>query len=252
MSKYSLFFLIILFLYLPKNISAQTSEIENYQVYTREAGCSSLGYMRLKFDLDPSIGGTIVNYGVSYNHYYDITPIGSVPINDNNQFSIYLTGAFKIGLATANQNEELNMAAGKELTYYAFVIDCYNLSIVPEYTHVLDNGYALTAKFGVNLFNLGATVAFPKGGSLNKNLIVSANLFPLAFFPSLFIDFGRTGLGISFYINPINILAYNYIPNGTYFDSANNEHNYFDQSLKGVKAFSSAIKRYDFQLMFTF
>jgi hypothetical protein len=114
------------------------------------------------------------------------------------------------------------------------------------------NGYALTAKCGFNLVNVGMSFAFPKGGVLNQNLVGTANLIPLAFSPSLFIDFGRSGLGISFYINPLNILAYNYIPNATYGTNPNNQHYYFDQSLKGVKAFSSAMKRYDFELMFTF
>jgi hypothetical protein len=237
---------------IPENILAQTSEIENYQVYKRVTGSSSLGYMRLKFDLDPLIGETIENYGVSFNHYYDITQIGNVPINDNTQFSIYLTGAFRIGFATADQSPTLNQISGKALTYYGVMIDFYSLSLVPEYTYILDNGYALTAKFGFNLFNLGASAAFPKGGVLNQNFIATANIIPLAFSPSLFIDFGRSGLGISFYINPVNILSYNYIPNGTYGPDPNNQHYYFDQSLRGVKAFSAAIKRYDFQIMFTF
>jgi len=204
--------------------------------------------------LDPSIGNTIESHGVSFNHYYDITPIGTAPVHDYSQFGIYLTGAFKVGIAIAdpalipspNSKDTLN------LTYYAFMIDFYSLSIVPEYTFVFNNGYALTAKFGFNLVNLGGSVAFPKGGTLNENLIATANIIPLAFSPSLFIDFGRTGLGISFYFNPLNILAYNYVSNGTYTDKKGDQQYYFDQSLKGFKAFSSAMKRYDLQIMFTF
>ena len=247
MRKYLLLLITILFFNFPKNILAQTSEIENYQVYTRETGCSSLGYMRLKFDL-PTLNETIVNNGVSYNHYYDISSIGSVPINDNNQFSIYLTGAFKIGAATGNQNDTSFKTSG----YYAFMVDFYSMSVVPEYTYVMSNGYALTAKIGFNLVNVGMSCAFAKSGAFNQNFIASANFIPLAFSPSFFIDFGRTGLGISFYINPLNILAYNYVPSSSFTDKSGNQQYYFDQSLKGLKTFSSAIKRYDFQLMFTF
>ena len=251
MVKYLLFILIILFLDFSRISFAQTSEIGNYNVFARKSESSSLGYMRLKFDLDPSIGQTVINYGVSFNHYYDITNLGYMPINDNSQFSIYLTGAFRIGAGIAGRNQVLNQISGRNLTYYGFMVDFYSLSLVPEYLYVLDNGYALTPKLGFNLFNLGFSAGFPKQGVLSQNLIATVNLLPLAFIPSFVVDFGRSSLGLSFYINPVNILCYNYIPDGTY-GSGTNQHYFFDQSQRGVKAFSSVFQRYDFQIMFTF
>jgi hypothetical protein len=179
---------------------------------------------------------------MSYNHFYDITNLGSIPIEYEHQVSFYLTGAFRLAAATgtASLNQSMPDLDSNNPKFYSASMDIFSLYVVPEYTYVIKRGYAVTVKLGINLINVGGSVAFPEHGNIRNHLFGTINLLPLGFTPAVFFDFGRSGLGILAHINPSNFLSYNFAPRILYGDE------------RGVTGLNSFIRRYDFEIIFTF
>lgn len=223
--------------------NGQTSEIANYEVYTRESNVSSIGYFTASIELPGNFGvEQITQHGISYNHFYDITNFGSIPFDYDHQISFYLSGAFRIAGATGRPNlsQPLPASVNSNPKFYTVNIDIYSLYFVPEYTYVIKRGYAITAKLGINLINIGGTLSFPEKGKINDHLFGTINLLPLDLAPSFFFDFGRSGVGLLFHINPANFLSYNIAPRELFGDN------------RGITSYNTFVKRYDIELIFIF
>ena len=118
-------------------------------------------------------------------------------------------------------------------------MDVFSLDIGTEYTYVIKNGYAFTAKLALTLVNVGGMFAIREKGTLKEDAFGSVNLIPLIIKPSIFADFGRSGLDISFYFNPINFLSYRYAAKDV-----------FESKDMGILANDDKIKQFAFQIMF--
>jgi hypothetical protein len=232
-------FLLTTFLY------AQTSEYGNLKIYSREPNLSSFGYYSGSHKLPNGITPSRIDYhGISYATDYDITNIGNILINNFSEIRFTLDGIFRSGLAmgsTSIGSDGELVFPQNEIKYYQINMDFFTLSINPEYTIILKDGYAITAHFGIDLVNIGGTVAILDKGKLENYSVGQFNLIPLAFRPAIYFDFGNSGLGIGAYINPSNILSFRYTSESLYPDDK-----------WGVKTFDNFFRRYEFQIIFTF
>ncbi|AFH48679.1 Hypothetical protein IALB_0967 [Ignavibacterium album JCM 16511] len=226
-------------------ICAQTSEYGNLKIYTREAYLSSFGYYSGSHKLPTGIAPSRFDYhGIAYTKDYDISNIGNILINNYSEIRFTLDGIFRFGLAmgTAVLSSEGELPFPQnEIKYYEVNMDFFTISLNPEYTIILRDGYAITAHFGIDLINIGGTASIPDKGDLLKYSVGQFNLIPLAFRPAIYFDFGNSGLGIGAYINPSNILSFRYTSEDLYPDDK-----------WGIKTFDNFFKRYEFQIIFTF
>lgn len=225
--------------------NAQTSEYGNLKIYTREAYLSSFGYSSGSHKMPEGVTPSRLDYnGISYTTDYDISNIGNIPINNFSEIRFTLDGIFRLGIAMGSSlisSEEELLYPKTEVRYYRVDIDFFSLSLNPEYTIILKDGYAVTAHFGVDLVNIGGTVSILDKGNLLDHSIGQFNLVPLAFRPAVYFDFGNSGLGIGAYLNPTNILSFRYTSEKLYPDDK-----------WGVKTFDNFFRRYEFQIIFTF
>jgi hypothetical protein len=102
------------------------------------------------------------------------------------------------------------------------------------------NGTGVTGKVEITIINIGATGAMMQNGTLKENGILVANVLPVQISSSVFFDFGRSGLGLTFMFNSSNLLAYVTAPQALY--SADN---------RGVVS-TSLIKAYAWQILYVY
>jgi hypothetical protein len=166
--------------------------------------------------------------------------IGSYVFAENNRVRFITEGSFRVGAAFGdNFKFASSTTVSPKSKYYLFALDVFSFDIGTEYTFVINNGYAFTAKLMFTLVNAGGMFAMREKGILKEDAFGSTNLIPLIIKPSLFVDFGRSGLGISFYINPINFLSYRYSPKDL-----------FDSKDMGILAADKRLKQFAFQISF--
>jgi hypothetical protein len=236
-----LFFLILLSI---SKIYCQTSEYGNLKVYTREPYLSSFGYYSASHQL-PADMGRLDYHGISYTYDYDMSTIGNFVINDNAEFRITLDGIFKFAVGYGNKKFESdnNVFPYQNINYYLIDFDFFTFSLNPEFTFILQDGYAATIHFGVDIVNIGAKVGVLESDikDLTKYSFGIINLVPLAFRPAAYFDFGRTGLGLGAYINMTNILGFRY-----------NSADLYPDDKWGIKTFDNFFRRFEFQIIFTF
>lgn len=238
-------FIVLFVLILNFTENAQTSEYGNLKIYTREAYLSTFGYSSGSHKMPAGVTPSRLDYnGVAYTTDYDISNIGNVPINNYSEIRFTLDGIFRLGVAmgssTISSEEELHYPR-TEVRYYRIDLDFFSLSLNPEYTIILKDGYAITAHFGIDLINVGGTVCILDRGNLLDHSVGQFNLIPLAFRPAVYFDFGNSGLGIGAYLNPTNMLSFRYTSEQLYPDDK-----------WGVKTFDNFFRRYEFQIIFTF
>lgn len=222
---------------------SQTSNEGNYEVYTREAYLSSFGYLTNTFQL-PSILNEerMIQNGISFTHLYDITTLGAIAINTDSEFRVMLEGGFKVGAFMGKKN--LTSTGGiypkNEIKYYSANLDLFSLYVTPEFTFMFTDEYSVTLQFGLNLVNVGGTIAFLDGGNFEDHTVGVINIFPVGFRPSIFFDFGKTGLGIGGFINSVNILDFLISSKKLYSET------------RGLQSFDNTFRRSEFQIIFTF
>jgi len=110
----------------------------------------------------------------------------------------------------------------------------------PSYTHAFRNGTGITAKGGITIIDIGATGAMMQHGTLKENGILVANLLPVQISGSVFFDFGRSGLGVQYFINASNLISYVIAPEALYSDDN-----------RGVVS-RGLIKKYAIQLVYIY
>lgn len=237
MRKFLLFLVIVTF-FSVDNIFSQTSEIGNYNVYTREFSTSSIGFLRTAINLN---GQENVQLGISYNRNYDITKIGLIPIDEySSQLGFFLQGSYRLGITTGENSSSSNIGQSSYNKIYVGSIDFFSLFLATEFTYIIDRSYSVTAKLGLNLINVGGTLAFQDKRKFKETFMASINFLPIVVSPSIFFDFGRSGLGIQLFYNTFNILQYDIVAKK------------LTEVASGLKSMDAIIKKYDFQILFTF
>ncbi len=237
--KNSIIITVILFSQL---LYSQTSEIGDYEVYARKTSMSSLGYYTISALLPHNLGRMPLK-GVLFSYKYILKDLGSVPIGTENEIRVFLEGNFDIGggLAQSRLLSEYPSFESGEVKYYAGTLNLFSIDITPEYTFIFSNGRALTTKLGFNFINLGGTVVATDQKDFADNVLGSIDMMPLSIKPSIYFDFGRSGVGLSFLINPTNFLTY-------IFSSDKN----YTRIEKGLRGFDRTFKKYSFQVLYTF
>ena len=237
------FIISILFIINSPNFS-QTSALGNYRIYTRDASNSAIGYLTTQFTLPDYRGATgFKQHGIMYLHHYQIANLGSININSNNEINFSLRGAFRIGFGMGSDSTKTYSSyyPKTQAKYYSATIDLYSMGIATDYTFILSNGYAIVPRFQIGLIDIGGTVGILNHGVFNQNGFGVITLLPLSFKPSIYIDLGRTSIGIAFLINPYNLIDYRVVPHGLFKDEDN-----------GIQFNDSIAKRYAFQILFNF
>ncbi|MDR3626575.1 MAG: hypothetical protein P4L45_07070 [Ignavibacteriaceae bacterium] len=199
----------------------QTSAWGNYEVYSRKTSQSALGYLTTSTTLPGYLGGyQFTQNGILFSREYNIANLGSILVSPNNQINISLTGAFRIGAAIGSSTTDsiLTNYTQTDIKYYTATVDLFSMNIAIDYTLILDNGLAIIPKFQLGLIDLGATVNILDHGVFAQNGFGTISLIPFSIEPSLTFDFGRSTLGISFFINPYNILDVRVVSHDTFND----------------------------------
>ena len=241
--KYILILLIIIHSILSTTTYSQTSEYGNLEVYSRETSFSSFGYFSGSFPLSTNVGSRRIDMrGVNYTHYYELAKIGSIVPTSQFEINFILKGAFKIGGAVGEKeiDDSIGTYPVSTIKYYMVNADFFTLSFQPEATYVFNDGYALTLFLGIDLINVGGSGAILEGGVFSKHTIASINLVPLCFRPGIYFDFGRSALGIAGQINTLNIFEYRILSNDLY------------SGINGAQTFDVFIRKFEFQLLYTF
>ena len=118
--------------------------------------------------------------------------------------------------------------------------DFFTLSFQPEITYVFNDGYAATVFLGFDFINVGGSASILESGDIKKHTIGVINVVPLGFRPGAYFDFGRSALGISFFINSRNLLEYRILSKDIY------------PGLSGVQSSEAFVRRFEFQILYTF
>jgi hypothetical protein len=235
---------VLLTICVTKNMFAQTSSFGNYEVYNAKPDYRSIGYLNITINMPEYLGKIqIQQTGISYQKRYTIADMAKVKITDNFRFKFFMQGTFRIGFAIGESNNDsikYFWPNKKSLKYYTGLVDFFTYGIVPEFTFVLGNGYAITGQLGIDLINVGATASAMDKGNID-DAIIQANFIPIVFRPSLFIDFGKMGFGIGFYMNSSNILDYFY-----------GSRKIFSDKDIGIVTNSRRYERYAVELLFVF
>lgn len=239
--KRKLFTIIIVFSF--TIIYAQTSSDGEIELYSRESSKSSIGYYTSSFEMPAEFNGERFSFsGVAYSHNYDMANLGNISIGNDDEIRFKLEGTFRIGASIGDKNIDstMNLYPTNNLKYYGISIDAFSLTVQSQYTHIFDDGYALNVEFGIGLINIGGDGYMLDGGNLLEHSVGIIKVIPLVFKPSVFFDFGRSGIGIGCYINPVDI-----------FNILISSSNLY-KGQRGVKTTSAFHKRFEFQIIFTF
>ncbi|MBL1214947.1 MAG: hypothetical protein HND52_16425 [Ignavibacteriae bacterium] len=239
MKKITYYIVLIMMFLSANNLISQTSSFGAYEVYTHESKLNSLGYLNVSFKLPEYLNSKKLNFkGVEFTHNYLLGEIGSYVFAENNRLRFITEGTFRIA-AALTEDTPFSALSSVKSKYYLGLIDVFSLNIGSEYTFVINNGYAFTARLMFTLVNVGGMFSIREKGTLEEDAIGSANLIPLIIKPSLFVDFGRSGLGVSFMFNPVNFLSYKYAPKEL-----------FDSKDMGILVNDSSINQFAIQISF--
>lgn len=239
----SIVILLIIVLLQSINSFAQTSSHGNYRIYTAETSTSSFGYLNSTVTFPEQTGiGSLSLSGFLYSYNYLFSNLTSIALSNDEQLKFYMEGTFRIGAAVGSKKLSFipETFKSEKLTYYFATLDLFSLDFTPEYTYVFNHGEAITFKIGINFLNIGGSGALLKDGKFDKHSVIELNFLPFALKPTLFYDFGKTGVGISYFINSANILSYLIA------------HKQLFGSDRGVTALSKQFTRHSFQIVFVF
>lgn len=236
-------FMLFISLLFVVNSNAQTNSYGNYEVYSYETSRKGISYLAMDVNFPDYLNSYTFNqYGAMYTFQYFSGEIGAYNITNNFRIRFITEGNFNIGggFSSTNLNTQIEGSVySDEFKLYTAKLDVYSFDIGTEFTYVFEDGIALTAKLGVNVFSIGASVGFPDGGRIKDDLFGVANLIPLLLRPQFLIDFGTTVLGLGFIIHPKNFIEYKYVPTPL-----------FDSSEKGIVYNDDFMNDYAVQILF--
>jgi hypothetical protein len=241
--RYLVIFPVVALHFFSSSVFSQTSEYGNLEVYSRETVFSAFGYFSGSFPLSEYVGGQRIDMnGLNYTNYYDISKISTMVPTNELEIRFLLKGAFKIGGAMGEKiiDNSLGLYPSEVVKYYMINIDFFTLSFQPEVTYIFKDGYALTLFMGLDILNVGGNIAFLEEGILAKHTVASINAAPLCFRPGLFFDFGRSAVGIVGQLNATNIFEYRVLGKELY------------PGKNGAKSFDAFVRKFEFQIIYTF
>ncbi len=223
----------------------QTKSYGNYEVYSYEASRTGLGLLTTKINFPDYLNNYIFEQnGAMYTYQYYSSEIAKINILNNLRLRLITEGNFNIGGGYSKNiiNPRIaNSLYFSEMKMYTAKIDLYAFDVATEATFVFPNAMAVTIKFGINIFSLGANVALPDGGKINNDMFGVVNLAPLLFKPQILFDFGRSVLGVGLFIHSKNYIEYKYVP-----------QNLFHSDEKGIIFNDSFITNYAIQVFFKY
>lgn len=225
------------------NVKPQTSEYGNLEIYDRETSFSAFSFLSASFPLSNYIGSEKISIrGISYSHIYDLAKISTIVPTSQLAINFLLKGIFKLGggFGSLTNFDRLDLYPHQEIKYYMVTADFFTLSFQPEITYVFNNGYAATVFLGFDFINVGGSASILESGDIKKHTIGVINFVPLGFRPGAYFDFGRSALGFSFYINSTNLFEYRILSKEIY------------PGLSGVQSSEAFVRRFEFQLLYTF
>lgn len=241
--RYIIILLVVVFHFSNSSTYSQTSEYGNLEVYSRETVFSTFGYFSGSFPLSEYVGGERLDInGINYTNYYDLSRIGRFVPSNELEIRFSLKGAFKIGGGVGEKviNNSSGSYPSENLKYYMVNIDLFTLSFQPEITYVFKDGYALTFFMNFDLINLGGNVALLEDGVLSKHTVASVNIAPICYRPGLLFDLGRSAIGIAGQFNASNLFEYRILGKELY------------PGISGAKTFDTFIRKFEFQIIYTF
>ncbi len=213
-------YLVVLLIVLPYCIIAQTKSYGNYEVYTYEPSRNGFGFLSMDVNFPNYLGSkSFTQKGIMYTYQYFSGEIGGYNFTNNFRFRFITEGNFNIGIAYSKTNLDSEISSDiykEEVILYSAKLDLYSFDIGTEATFVFKNGPALTAKFGVNIFSIGANAGMPDGGRIKNDMFGVVNLFPLIFRPQFLVDFGNSVIGVGFIIHSKNFIEYKYVPDNIF------------------------------------
>jgi len=229
----------------PGAVAQITSAAGNLDIYTQKTGGSEFGLLRttVVFPAHDRLGDQFIRQqGVLYTHTYALGQFDPIVFGMNDQLMFGFEGNFRLGVALGSADFGAPWGPFKtsSIKYYVGVFDPFALDVGATYTHMFRNGMGLTARGGITIVNVGADGAMMQKGTIKEDGIIVANLLPIEMTGSLYFDFGRSGLGVQYYINASNLLSIVAAPEDLY--SADN---------RGVVS-KGLIKKYGIQLMYVY
>ena len=229
----------------PLALAQTTSAAGNLDIYTQKTGGSEFGLLRTTVVFpahDQFADQFIRQQGILYTHTYGLGAFDPIVFGMNDQLQFGFEGIFRLGVSLGSADFGAPWGPFKTSTikYYVGVFDPFALDVGASYTHMFRNGMGLTARGSITIVNVGADVAMMQKGTLKENGIVVANLLPVEMTGSVFFDFGRSGLGVQYYINASNLLSFVAAPADLYTDDN-----------RGVVS-RGLIKKYGIQLMYVY
>jgi hypothetical protein len=222
-----------------------TSATGNLEIYTTKTASSQFGLLNttLVFPAYNDIPyQEFRQQGVVFTHTYNLGSFDPIVFDVSDQLVFDFEGSMRFGFGIGNASLPVLQAPfpTRTVKYYVGVVDPFSLDVGPSYTHMFRNGTGVTGKVEITIINIGATGAMMQNGTLKGNGILVANVLPVQISSSVFFDFGRSGLGLTFMFNSSNLLAYVTAPQALY--SADN---------RGVVS-TSLIKAYAWQILYVY
>jgi hypothetical protein len=222
-----------------------TSAAGNLEIYTTKTTSSQFGLLNttLVFPAYNDIPyQEYRQHGIVFTHTYNLGSFDPIVFDVSDQLVFDFEGAMRFGFGIGNATVPIlqDPSTTHTIKYYVGVLDPFSLDVGPSYTHMFRNGTGVTGKVEITIINIGATGAMMQNGTLKENGILVANVLPVQISTSVFFDFGRSGLGVTFFFNSSNLIAYVAAPQALY--SADN---------RGVVS-TSLIKTYAWQILYVY
>jgi hypothetical protein len=222
-----------------------TSSSGNLEVYSHKTVGNEFGLLRttIVFPASGSVPDQFIRQqGILFTHTYNLGTFDPIVISMSDQVTFGFEGAFRMGVGIGS--EDLGQLWGPftktGVKYYVAVLDPFSVDVGPSYTHMFRNGTGITAKCGITIIDIGATGAMMQNGTLKDNGILIANILPVQVSGSVFFDFGRSGLGVQYFINASNLISYVVAPGALY-----------SEDNRGIVS-RGLIRKYSIQLLYTY
>jgi hypothetical protein len=224
MSRRSLFLLAVCALIGPIRSEAQfTSSTGNIDIYARKTGSTKFGLLNTTIIIPPGPENPATELhqkGILFTSQYSLGSFDPIVLGMGDQIQVAFEGNIRIGGGFGSETFEEPWGSYTEntLKYYTVVLDILSMDLAAGYTHMFRSGTGISLRGALTIVNIGATAAMLEKGTFKEHGILVANILPVQLTGSLFFDFGRSGIGVSFFYNPGNILTYSITPEELYTD----------------------------------
>lgn len=218
---------ILLFVFIAVGIATAQPQNTSGQNGNTEESIISLGFMKSSF-LYPSYQGgyEFQQDGILFHHKYKMSELGGLEFSETQKLNFYFEGAFRAGFgvgtsdflninSTMSNVIEPNSAesvfpnyANDQQKFYFANLEIFSAAIAMDYFFGFGNGTGITPKVSLGFFSVGASGIFLDGSTVKEHGIVNIYGFPITLTPSVYINFGKSSLGIEFFIHTTTFVQY--------------------------------------------